>query len=95
MVESDRELLELAAKAAGIKINTSKYKNWNPLNNNYELARLEVACRINSFNGEDFVCAESGGVSVFEKFIDHNNDRHAARRRASTVAAAMIGKYMG
>lgn len=114
MAESDRELLELAAKAYGIdgeygvafddfyyqgntqglitELPDGQSYVWNPLTDDGDCARLEAVCQINLYWGTDFIHAGIRNVNVFEQYALHNNDRHAARRRASTKVAAIIGK---
>ena len=76
---------------------------WNPLREDADCARMEVACRIgiNWFDArvtasvED---AEGDQIECSESFANgHNNhDPNAARRRASTrAAAALQGKQNG
>ena len=100
---TDRELLELTAKAAGIKgwwlaefktfqVNTAPLRNfvaWNPLTDDGDALRLAVKLRF------DVMCHEIG-VHVdndisYSSEISHN-DPYAATRRAIVRAAAAIGK---
>jgi hypothetical protein len=106
---TDRELLELAAKAAGVH---GYYRAdfvpgivepvigggdvpWNPKRNDGQCAQLEAALSI-------CVMWEREQVEVFhfehgylaEKFASHNDDKNAARRAASVRMAAEIGKAM-
>ena len=88
---SDKELLELAAKAAGYscRIRTTKigiekfYINghvWNPLDDDGDALRLAVKLDIDV-------------AKVQIKFWDkHSTDPYAATRRAIVRAAAEIGK---
>lgn len=94
---SDRELLELAAKAAGIEYHidmldgceklVSNGAIWNPLFNDGDEARLEAALELDVVWWLNSV--EVG--ECIEQFINHNGDKQAARRRAGTRAAAAIG----
>jgi hypothetical protein len=103
---TDKELLELAAKAAGItepwSTNTLaafQYdaKHWNPLTDDGDCARLEAKLKINVLWD---VYGESGSQSrdavnaggVVEPYYKHDGDKDKARRYASTRAAAEIGK---
>lgn len=103
----DRELLQLAAKAAGYGVRfqdgmtagiwtkesgvTRCY--WNPLEEDGDTARLEVSCQLSVDVTEFGVLSEKAdGIACFETFTKHNGDRNKARRRASVRAAAEIGK---
>ena len=99
---TDKELLELAAKAAGIEIMfwsgayvgrlTAVIKpdglQWNPLTDDADALRLAV--KLNLFN------TRSKGYEWpdAELFARHEDDPYAATRRAVTRAAAEIGKAM-
>ena len=104
---TDRELLELAAKAAGIEYN-DRYgkglwlgefysgKEWNPLTDDGDALRLAVALNMGI------------SIPVFNKHradvisfrhplanaIEEGNDPYATTRRAIVRAAAEIGKEM-
>jgi hypothetical protein len=95
---TDKELLELAAKATGITVkfgeNDYSYttsaglsNKWNPLIDDGDEARLEAALKL------DVVwCFYTVKVGESTEYYDqHNGDRQAARRRAGTRAAAAIG----
>ena len=102
---SDRELLELAAKAAGIADlqqvgNIWYYTNggylmreWNPLTDDGDALRLAVKLSINVFYRENingvFVIADREVGEVTPWY-----DPYAATRRAIVRAAAEIGKEM-
>jgi hypothetical protein len=92
---TDKELLELAAKAAGVKGKQDHYglwtrgsheaggTVWNPLTDDGDAMRLAVKLGImgrQSYNGQDYEAA--------------NKDPYAATRRAIVRAAAEIGKGM-
>jgi hypothetical protein len=99
---TDKELLELAAKAAGIEcywvesgpdsptmvLNEPYYATWNPLTDDGDALRLAV--KLNLFN------TRSKGYEWpdAELFARHDEDPHAATRRAIVRAAAEIGKAM-
>ena len=88
---TDRELLELAAKAAGLEVVTPtmlKYGQWNPLTDDGDALRLAV--KLNLFN------TRSKGYEWpdAELFARHEDDPYAATRRGITRAAAEIGKSM-
>jgi hypothetical protein len=84
MNETDRELLELAAKAAGIGFYKGDYANgldtktgfWNPLTDDGDALRLAVLLGLNGYR-----------VSPDEAF-----DPFDATRRAIVRAAAEIGR---
>ncbi|HGJ9326822.1 TPA: hypothetical protein ACJX74_002339 [Pseudomonas aeruginosa] len=102
---NDRELLELAARAAGYKLIWS-YDNhccwinemrhdfdvtWNPLTDDGDALRLAVKLRTSIFLASNNTACESVGDDYwFDDGIDA-----AAARRAIVRAAAEIGKSMG
>lgn len=104
--ESDRELLELAAKAAGLSIDNDDNGNpvrvewfrgnlrnefpWDPLNNDDDAFRLEADLRLDTTWGTASVTV--GGCT--ERY-SHGDDPRAAKRRAITRAAASIGRGEG
>jgi hypothetical protein len=91
---NDRELLEAAAKAAGLRVNfhpAASY-NWNPLTSDADALRLAVQLRL------DVDCAGGEVVVAYEQ-ITHahaaervGDDPIAATRRAIVRAAAEIGR---
>ena len=102
---TDSELLELAAKAAGIEyhidhidgcpkvINSNGYI-WNPLSDDGQALRLAVKCDLDIELMEDCVYANGFDVQNYQLFEWNNNDKFAATRRAIVRAAAEIGKVM-
>ncbi|QYW05705.1 hypothetical protein [Phage blackswan219-6] len=93
---NDRELLELAAKAAGI----STYE-WNPLIDDGDAFRLAVRCNIAvnpmTVDGLNRPQHEStaGCVERWTSCIErHNGDPAAATRRAIVRAAAELGRAL-
>lgn len=100
-MKTDRELLELAAKAAGmppewrgiIKIETDHNpRQWNPLTDDGDALRLAGTLRIGlhwCISGRLY--AHSNGIEVCESSRD---DRQANLRRAIVRAAAAIGEAM-
>ena len=102
---TDKELLELAAKAAGIKvICPASYENgglyvgdqedtWNPLCDDGDALRLSVKLEIaiNPWAGKT-VCWHEDTNTVNHEKHDCNDDEYAATRRAIVKAAAEIGK---
>lgn len=106
----DRELLELAAKAAGEKFIPWReaYKqfrqgiinhHWNPLDDDGDALRLAVKLEImvGSSHKDDASTADwwsKDGVEYLGLDEPHNSDPYAATRRAIVRAAAEIGKGM-
>ena len=103
---TDRELLELAAKAAGIELvwhgdtdpfcfaETVAGIKWNPLTDDGDAQRLSVKCNLN-------VCVGYGSVSAclqddgsFHRIEEIKDDPYAATRRAIVRTAAEIGRNM-
>ena len=105
---TDRELLELAAKAAGIQFSElgggaryapqpgimQPYVLWNPLTDDGDALRLAVKCNLN-------VCVGYGSVSAclqddgsFHRIEEIKDDPYAATRRAIVRAAAEIGRNL-
>jgi len=106
---TDRELLELAAKAAGyvshgygelcggspsLYLQEADFTGiWSPLTDDGDALRLAVTLRMNVFHA---------GIRVFalheegdiEEAEGHELDPYAATRRCITRAAAEIGKAM-
>lgn len=98
---TDRELVELAAKAVRYDTLGSWDESWgcitdhegfvfDPLDDDGDGARMESALKMNVIWTKYSV--RVGGCK--EYFSDHNGDRQEARRRASVRAAAEIGKAM-
>jgi hypothetical protein len=96
---TDRELLELAAGAAGLKLVFNYDANlqgpciidsegfpeqWNPLENDGDGARLEAALNMNASWWESFVVVDLTRAN----YADHGGDRQKARRFAAVHAAA-------
>ena len=104
---TDRELLELAAKAAGIEYDFCRPELggcqirkglvsgfWNSLTDDGDAQRLAVKLRICSgpnLQGDLAVAFHDDGPSMTEPY---EPDPNAATRRAITRAAAEIGKAM-
>lgn len=102
---TDRELLELAAKAAGLKIvldfgnsiDASKLGIagvgvWNPLTDDGDALRLAVKAHIEFRRIHDIARADAMGCAVCIE--DAGIDEYAATRRAIVRAAAEIGRAM-
>lgn len=99
---TDRELLELAAKPAGIKYESSTNAGlylggnednfWQPLNDDGDALRLAVKLRLNVEIYEDLsISSDRHDIDIKE---DHSENPLAATRRAIVRAAAEIGKGM-
>lgn len=103
---SDRELLELAAKAAGYDCRFSpddpfcvhemfigpKWVAWNPLTDDGDALRLAVKLRMLLDVTPVGTGAQAPGVGFFSQ--ENAGDTYAATRRAIVRAAAEIGKAM-
>lgn len=101
---TDKELLELVAKAAGIYLTIEwsgheKYKpDWDPLEDDSDALRLAVQLKLDVFFHPSSVEAHIAGGRIPP--IHHiarelyDADPYAATRRAITRAAAEIGKAM-
>jgi len=98
---NDKELLTLAAKAAGIECNDygldwfNRY--WNPLTDDGEALRLAVKLGMQMYifspDIDDGICVPYTEINrEFREY--HNNDPYAATRRAIVRAAAEIGRGM-
>lgn len=110
MTDNDRELLELAAKAAGIELdNAPRYNGWlttaggarwNPLTSDGDALRLAVKLRLeidhnHPQDNDGWVMAlENGKMAGPTETVDGESGRFAATRRAIVRAAAEIGKAM-
>ena len=101
---TDRELLELAAKAAGIKVKgyfedepTLLIKpgirlppaRWNPLTDDGDALRLAVKLGLTIVVESDMVFCRNQRTD--KAFSEKGNDPYAATRRAIVRAAAQIG----
>jgi hypothetical protein len=104
---SDRELLELAAKAAGIEVTAIVADGiphrfgggyWNPLTDDGDALRLAVELEMDFVWDFDRIEIYYGTEKdyVVEYFYDlpTPTDRYAATRRAIVRAAAEIGRNM-
>jgi hypothetical protein len=99
---SDRELLEAAAKAAGMNIewqpcgwahNNETGCEWNPLTDDGDALRLAVKLRLTVNCSYDDVTLCGQEFTQKEVFLERNGeDPLAATRRAIVRAAAAIGK---
>lgn len=101
---TDRELIELAAKAAGIELcvwGTKGAENfavmprgerWNPLESDADAFRLAVKLRLLVDVNESSTDAADGDIRHEAFEVQHGSDPYAATRRAITMAAAKIAK---
>ena len=105
---TDKELLELAAKAAGIDYDFCRPELggcqirkpfvsgfWNPLTDDGDALRLAVKLKLQISFGNRHVSVfdEAGFINFQTEVLAHRGD-DAATRRAITRAAAEIGKAM-
>lgn len=89
---TDRELLEMAAKAAGLAF--WHENGWNPLEDDGDAFRLAVKLEITlSHYGATHVCETATGRALADE-VDTTGDGYAATRRAIVRAAAEIGKKL-
>ena len=102
---TDRELLELAAKAARLTVTDQSTRvvtsfwgswggSWNPLDNDGDALRLAVKLRmmiddIRQGYKEGHIVAVADGAHAYEP---RGDDPYAATRRAIVRAAAELGK---
>lgn len=96
---SDRELLELAAKAAGVALAFTNFtsspidfdtgRDWKPLTDDGDALRLAVKLELQVCVGtaRDM---ETGFIEV----VGEETDKYSATRRAIVRAAAEIGRNM-
>jgi hypothetical protein len=103
---TDRELLELAAKAAELPecgwmgpafmyVKDNQFTDWNPLTDDGDALRLAVKLKIQitpgTYNKDEFTAFKAAGGEAHE-YRCYQQDEFAATRRAITRAAAEIGK---
>ena len=104
---TDRELLEMAAKAAGIARNQWDYEwvrglghivcrsdMWNPLTDDGDALRLAVRLRLKIQITDDGAAARLGFTNLSLVALDEAPDVESAARRAIVRAAAEIGRAM-
>ena len=100
---NDRELLEKAAKAAGLKVIIPAAlqrglwiegleDEWNPLTDDGDALRLAVKLNLDVCFGANYVIVRG---SVQTPLVNNANDPYAATRRAIVRAAAQIGEQHG
>lgn len=100
----DRELLEMAAKAAGVYLPSDfqpEHHQWNPLTDDGDALRLAVKLNIEFACFDDKQSVNAGVWSadhnwneVWGCMTPYNGHKLAATRRAIVRAAAKIGKEM-
>lgn len=107
---NNKELLELAALAAGIElwwdVAGNLYQNpklpniWNPLDNDGDAYGLETVLGLSVTWYKVLVivgpryCGVGTGSAYAEYFDEHSGSKQVARRLAGVKAAAEIGKSM-
>lgn len=105
---TDRELLELAAKAAGIDLewqpegwarDKNMHCEWNPLDDDGDALRLAIQIGAQGYFGLEVqptcvqaTCLEPWEHCEYEEY--KTQDPYAATRRAIVRAAAEIGRAM-
>lgn len=108
-MNSDRELLELAAKAAGLRVAWLAYGSmvlldtqsnegcdaWNPLTDDGDALRLAATLRLEIMVMDGFgqVWCEDK-YGIYRARVDFSDDIAADYRRAIVESAAMIGRSM-
>jgi hypothetical protein len=103
---TDKKLLELAAKAAGIDLNQVNgpivnggvrlQDNWNPLTDDGDALRLAVKLELTLGAPFDHTIAMvwTSDITNFTGSAEKEGNIYAATRRAIVKAAANIGKNM-
>ena len=89
MTDEDKNLLELAAKAAGFEAGWV-IQGWNPLQGDGDALRLAVKLGLTLVVESDMVFCRNQRSD--KAFCESGSDRYAATRRAIVRAAAEIGK---
>lgn len=93
---TDKELLEMAAKAAGIEVVTPtmlEYGKWNPLEDDGDALRLAVKLGMMMYICQPNDCIGVHITEINRMFKErHKEDPYAATRRAIVRAAAEITK---
>lgn len=100
---TDRELLEMAAKAAGIDIDPidamhepDEWTCWNPLTSDGDALRLAVKLRLTvKIADHEIEVFEHLGDCLISSAMADGEDYQADTRRAIVRAAAEIGRNMG
>lgn len=100
---TDRELLEKAAKAAGLAVIIPAAHQrglwiegledeWNPLTDDGDALRLAVKLDMSLVMFSIYVRVDT--VDYKDVYEEYGTDRYAATRRAIVRAAAQIGEHM-
>lgn len=105
---TERELLELAASAAGLRVKREEIhgcywvepgqglviKPWHPGRDSADCAELETAVGLDIewYETEVRAMRFDPEVSAFEKFDDHGGNKQKARMWATLRAAAEVGR---
>jgi hypothetical protein len=98
MTETDRELLQFAAKAAGEWPSPEPFEHilsrWNPLTDDGDAFRLSVKLNITVRRSDEYDA--SYAVAPYDPTLisETDADPYAATRRAIVRAAAEIGRTM-
>jgi hypothetical protein len=89
---TDRELLELAAKACGLEEAKLRieFNQWNPLTDDGDALRLAVKLNLVVLSDQTGISTANGMHQRAKEL--HGSDPYAATRRAITRAAAEIGR---
>ena len=100
-MRTEREMLDLAAKAAGYWSEEFECASdlpragWNPRDDDGDALRLAVKLQIQitpgTYNKDEFSAFKAAGGEAHE-FRHYQQDKYAATRRAIVRAAAQIGK---
>ena len=103
----DIELLELAAKAAGMVVHWNYRREqffhdycdgltdeWNPLTDDGDALRLAVKLKLCIFRNDDVSWVATGSFQTVRAEEVNGTDPYAATRRAIVRAAAEIGRRM-
>ena len=98
-MKSDRELLEMAAKAAHLRWSYDlNLKTWNPLTDDGDALRLAVKLQIQvtpgTYNKAEFTAYNSAAHAEAHEHWSALKDEYAATRRAIVRAAAAIGSAL-
>ena len=100
---TDREMLELAAKAAGMRViwpneavlPDGRSIRWNPLTDDGDALRLAVKLKLAFATWGSGACAVVFLYGGRGRIVEpHKDDPYAATRRAIVMAAAEIGRNM-
>jgi hypothetical protein len=97
---TDRELLELASKACGLKEAKMRieFNQWNPLTDDGDALRLAVKLGLILGTYAHYVTVDllspNDRIETITVWHSQTNDPYAATRRAIVRAAAEIGRSM-